>query len=30
METIEKNNILNIQKLRQDFPILSQKASTGN
>jgi len=27
METIEKNNILNIQKLRQDFPILSQKAN---
>jgi cysteine desulfurase/selenocysteine lyase len=27
METIEKNNILNIQKLRQDFPILSQKVN---
>jgi len=27
METITKNNILNIQKLRQDFPILSKKAN---
>jgi len=27
METITKNNILNIQKLRQDFPVLSKKAN---
>ena len=27
METITKNSALNIQKLRQDFPILSQKVN---
>ncbi|MFT4849493.1 MAG: selenocysteine lyase/cysteine desulfurase [Sediminicola sp.] len=27
METIAINNILNIQNLRQDFPILSKKAN---
>jgi len=28
METITKNNTLNIQKLRQDFPILSKKVNS--